>query len=147
MASDEDYMAFLDKANQDVSGGGQATTQSGGGRHVFKTTDQGSEVPKPIQTAVKSAVYVTDADEPFEGVSLKFSGNDGLPDEGTNPFHLPFLLILHQSTKTLLLTRLDPLQSNSRSSSTTGILTARTSRSWTRQTGTRRVSTARSYRR
>lgn len=79
MASDEDYMSFLNKANQDVSGD-QATTQSSGGQQ-FKAQDQGSEVPKPIRAAIKDAVYVTDADEPFEGVSLKWQGDGGLPDE------------------------------------------------------------------
>jgi hypothetical protein len=80
MATDEDYMSFLNKANQDVSGGKQATTQ--GSKFQFKAKDAGSEVPKAIREACKDAVYVSDADEPFEEVSLRWSG-DGLPDEGT----------------------------------------------------------------
>lgn len=79
MASDEDYMSFLNKANQDTSGGSnQATTQSKG---QFKTTDSGSQPPAGIKSACKDAFYVSDADEPFEPVSLKYSGDD-LPDEG-----------------------------------------------------------------
>jgi hypothetical protein len=83
MATDEDYMSFLDKANQDVSGGKQTTAQ--GSKFQFKTTDAGSEVPKAIREACKDAVYVSDADEPFEEVSLRWNG-DGLPDEGMLSF-------------------------------------------------------------
>ncbi|QUC23844.1 uncharacterized protein UV8b_08085 [Ustilaginoidea virens] len=82
MASDEDYMSFLNKANQDLSDG-QALAKhqkEEQGKAAFKTTDQGSQAPKAIQAACRDAIYVTDADEPFEEVSLKWSG-DGLPDE------------------------------------------------------------------
>lgn len=86
MASDEDYMNFLNKANEDASGG-SATTQSSG-QHKFKTTDSGKQVPQAIQKAIKNEVYVTDADEPFEGVALKWTGDGGLPDEGLLLFHV-----------------------------------------------------------
>ncbi|KAK0386538.1 hypothetical protein NLU13_6373 [Sarocladium strictum] len=79
MASDEDYMNFLNKANEDASGGGAATQASG--QSKFKTTDSGKQVPQAIQKAIKNEVYVTDADEPFEGVALKWTGDGGLPDE------------------------------------------------------------------
>lgn len=83
MTSDEDYMAFLNKANEDVSGAsGQAATQSG--RAQAKTVDAGTEVPKEIQEVCTDAFYVSDADEPFYGVSLRWEGGQGdLPDEGT----------------------------------------------------------------
>lgn len=81
MATDEDYMSFLDKANQDVSGGKQASTQQSGAK--FKTVDTGSEVPKEIRDVCKDAFYISEADEQFEGVALKYSGSDSLPDEGT----------------------------------------------------------------
>ena len=77
MSSDADYMSFLDKANQDTGSGAQATKKG----QSFKTTDSGAEVPKVIKDATKDAFYVSDADEPFVGVSLKHSG-DSLPDEG-----------------------------------------------------------------
>ncbi|KAL2205351.1 hypothetical protein CC79DRAFT_1371162 [Sarocladium strictum] len=80
MASDNDYMNFLNKANEDASGGGSAAAQSGG-QQKFKTTDSGKQVPQAIQKAIKDEVYVTDADEPFEGVSLTWTGDGGLPDE------------------------------------------------------------------
>ncbi|KAG5991814.1 hypothetical protein E4U54_003806, partial [Claviceps lovelessii] len=81
MASDEDYMSFLDKANRDLSDGeALAKKQQEQSKVVFKTTDAGTQPPKVIREACADAVFVTDADEPFEGVSLKWDGN-GLPDE------------------------------------------------------------------
>ncbi|QPH06000.1 hypothetical protein C2857_004172 [Epichloe festucae Fl1] len=81
MASDEDYMSFLDKTNQDLSDGqALAKRQEAQSKAVFKTTDAGTQVPKVIKEACEDAVYVTDADEPFEEVSLKWDGS-GLPDE------------------------------------------------------------------
>ncbi|PFH62073.1 hypothetical protein XA68_15281 [Ophiocordyceps unilateralis] len=82
MASDEDYMAFLDKANKDLSEGQAAAQRSGGDdKFAFKAVDQGSAVPAAIRDVCKKEVYVTDADEPFEEVSLKWTGEGGLPDE------------------------------------------------------------------
>ena len=84
MSSDADYMSFLDKANKDTDEGrAQAQSQSGGSKAQFKATDSGSSVPKEIRDACKNEVYVSDADEPFEEVSLKWDKDDGLPDEGT----------------------------------------------------------------
>lgn len=77
MASDDDYMAFLNKANQDT---GVASAQQGG---TIKTKTVDSEVPKTIRDVCKDAVYISEADEPFEEVSLKWSGSGGLPDEET----------------------------------------------------------------
>ncbi|KHO02005.1 uncharacterized protein MAM_01006 [Metarhizium album ARSEF 1941] len=81
MASDQDYMTFLDKANQDVDDGkALAAKQEENGKAAFKTMDEGSQAPKVIRDACQDAVYVSDADEPFEQVSLRWGG-DGLPDE------------------------------------------------------------------
>jgi hypothetical protein len=83
MASDEDYMAFLNKANQDADEGkAAATTQSAGQQRTFKTADEGSELPKSIADVCKDTFYVSEADEPFKGVSLRWKGEGGLPDEG-----------------------------------------------------------------
>lgn len=83
MASDEDYMAFLDKANQDPSLGYSATGQKAGGEVQLKTMDEGAEVPNELRMATEREewVYVSDADEPFVAVSLKLDGGK-LPDEG-----------------------------------------------------------------
>ncbi|KPM40929.1 hypothetical protein AK830_g5675 [Neonectria ditissima] len=77
MASDDDYMAFLNKANQDTGG---AATQSEG-KATLKAKDEGSEVPKEIRNVCRDAVYVSEADEPFEEVSLKWDGKNRLPTE------------------------------------------------------------------
>ncbi|TFB04885.1 hypothetical protein CCMA1212_002755 [Trichoderma ghanense] len=85
MASDEDYMAFLNKANQDADEGrASAAQRSQGGaaaQRTFKATDDGAEIPKPIAEALRDAFYVSEADEPFCGVSLRWKGEGGLPDE------------------------------------------------------------------
>jgi hypothetical protein len=80
MASDEDYMAFLDKANQDPNEG---YTKPQSSKQEFKTTDDGAKIPAAIEEATKDAFYVSDADEPFVPVSLAWDeGGKGLPDEG-----------------------------------------------------------------
>lgn len=78
MASDEDYMSFLDKANEDPSAG--TTKSQGQGKVELKAVD--TDVPAPLTKATKDAFYVSDADEPFEPVALKFSGKT-LPTEVT----------------------------------------------------------------
>ncbi|KAI1344030.1 hypothetical protein F5Y15DRAFT_411882 [Xylariaceae sp. FL0016] len=81
MASDEDYMAFLDKANQDPNEG-SAKPQSTGGKQEFKATDNGAQIPAALQEATKDSFYVSDADEPFVPVCLAWDeAGKGLPDE------------------------------------------------------------------
>ncbi|PVH89362.1 hypothetical protein DL98DRAFT_401923 [Cadophora sp. DSE1049] len=84
MATDEDYMSFLDKANKDPNEGTAKTQGSGGGKMEFKATDQGVKVPGVIEKVLGKgeAFYTSDADEPFVGVALKLEGK-GLPDEAT----------------------------------------------------------------
>ncbi|KAJ4398974.1 hypothetical protein N0V85_006145, partial [Neurospora sp. IMI 360204] len=86
MASDESYLAFLNKANEDPSVGyprdrPDAATQKVGG-NGFKTRDEGVALPSPIAKLLDKGdkFYVSDADEPFEGVALRF-GEEMLPDE------------------------------------------------------------------
>ncbi|KAI1279740.1 hypothetical protein F5Y07DRAFT_32149 [Xylaria sp. FL0933] len=80
MASDEDYMAFLDKANRDPNEG-YAEPQSKS-KGEFKATDDDAKIPAAIQQATKDAFYVSDADEPFVPVCLAWDeGGKGLPDE------------------------------------------------------------------
>lgn len=77
MASDADYMSFLDKANQDPSQG--VAKQQSASDVKFKTVDSGEEVPEQLAAATKDAFYTSDADEPFVPVVLK---SDKMPDEG-----------------------------------------------------------------
>ncbi|KAK0104103.1 hypothetical protein ONS96_005202 [Cadophora gregata f. sp. sojae] len=84
MATDEDYMSFLDKANKDPNEGVAKTQGSGNGKMEFKATEKGVKVPEVIEKVLGKgeAFYVSDADEPFVGVALKLDGK-GLPDEAT----------------------------------------------------------------
>lgn len=84
MATDEDYAAFLEKANADPNEGYAKPQQKGQGSVALKAVDEGASVPKELKTAVKDQVYVSDADEPFEVVSLKLDGKGELPDEGSS---------------------------------------------------------------
>ena len=70
MSSDDAYGSFLDQANQDVSGGGSAATAAAGKKANLKTVD--SAVPARLKQL--DAYYTSDADEPFEPVSLGFKG-------------------------------------------------------------------------
>ncbi|GLI75644.1 hypothetical protein PoHVEF18_003906 [Penicillium ochrochloron] len=70
MSSDEAYMSFLDKANADLNAGRpqQGATETA----RTETVDANTQVPKPLQSV--DAYYVSDADEPFEPVALKWEG-------------------------------------------------------------------------
>lgn len=83
MATDEDYMAFLNKANQDPNEGITAKKADKKEKEL-KTTDVGAQIPAAILDATKDAFYVSDADEPFVPVCLAWEdegGKKGLPDE------------------------------------------------------------------
>ena len=98
MASDDDYMAFLNKANADPNAGTAAESKKEqkvkGKEHEeeLRTTDDGAAVPVAIRDAVRGAFYVSDADEPFVPVCLQLPSStaegegggerEGLPDEG-----------------------------------------------------------------
>jgi hypothetical protein len=77
MASDEDYSNFLDKANQDT-GASRASTQPRSKPVGTKSLD--TDVPKHLEGIEE--YYVSEADEPFEPVSLQWNEDD-LPSEGT----------------------------------------------------------------
>lgn len=79
MASDADYLSFLDKANQDPNEG---YVKSESTKAEFKATDKGVEIPTVLKKAVVDAFYTSDADEPFEVVGLRFEGAK-LPTEGS----------------------------------------------------------------
>lgn len=93
MASDEDYMAFLDKANRDPNEG--YAKPAGSGKQEFKTTDAGARVPAVLRDVVKDSFYVSDADEPFVPVCLKWDeGGKGLPDEGSLNRSFVYVVVL-----------------------------------------------------
>jgi len=68
MASDDAYMDFLNKANADHSAGQKVSTQGANTR----TVDDSLKVPTSLQQV--EAYYVSESDEPFEPVVLRFKG-------------------------------------------------------------------------
>ena len=66
MSNDEDYSAFLDKANQDT---GASTTSKSASTKALDT-----KVPSHLEKL--EVYYTSDADEPFEPVALKHNGKD-----------------------------------------------------------------------
>lgn len=99
-SSDQEYMAFLDKANKDLSQGTAAAAAAaqgggggggGGGAKPFRTTQAGVDVPAPLAHACRDAFYTSDADEPFEAFALAWDERGrGLPDEGSFLFFFSF---------------------------------------------------------
>ncbi|KAL9118887.1 MAG: hypothetical protein Q9187_004559 [Circinaria calcarea] len=73
MSSDEAYSSFLDQANQET-GASKASTQSGIGSTKVIDTD----VPGALRSI--EHYYTSDADEPFEPVSLRWTGQN-MPSE------------------------------------------------------------------
>ena len=74
MASDDEYMKFLEGANKnanvDDDGGVEMKGQVGGGKVELMAVGEGLKVPRVLEMAVKERFYVSDADEPFVGVCL-----------------------------------------------------------------------------
>ncbi|KAL6232270.1 hypothetical protein BDW75DRAFT_243139 [Aspergillus navahoensis] len=71
MSSDDAYMSFLDKANADLDSGlsQQASTSQ---QARTETVDVNVKVPTSLTTV--DAYYISDTDEPFEPVALKWEG-------------------------------------------------------------------------
>lgn len=75
MASDSDYMAFLNKANsQREAGSGQPHTESSALSQQIRTKsiEPGAAVPGSLKEV--EAFYTSETDEPFEPVVLKWEG-------------------------------------------------------------------------
>ncbi|KAI5291034.1 hypothetical protein KEM54_006594 [Ascosphaera aggregata] len=74
MASDEDYLAFLNKANEDPAAGihnpSSSASPSEGGDVRTKTVTEGEIIPASIKNI--DAYYVSDTDADFQPVVLKF---------------------------------------------------------------------------
>jgi hypothetical protein len=70
MSSDADYASFLDKANQNIS---SAESQNAPQKKNRRTQAVNTGVPKVLEQVEE--YYVSDADEPFEPVALKFDGS------------------------------------------------------------------------
>ena len=77
MSSDDAYSSFLDQANQDT-GASKASTQSKSKSVSTKAVD--TDVPATLQKVEQ--YYTSEADEPFEPVSLRWNGKN-MPSEST----------------------------------------------------------------
>ena len=75
MSSDEAYSSFLDQANQDT-GASKAKGSTGSSSVGTKAVD--TDVPATLQSIEQ--YYTSDADEPFEPVSLRWTGPN-MPSE------------------------------------------------------------------
>ena len=75
MSSDDAYSSFLDQANQDT---GVSKTSAQSGSATTKAVD--TDVPAALQNVEQ--YYTSEADEPFEPVSLSWSGSN-MPSEST----------------------------------------------------------------
>lgn len=76
MASDSDYMSFLDKANkQRDAGKDEAHTEDSAQQSKqvrTETVEKGVKVPEQLKKI--DAFYVSETDEPFEPVALSWKG-------------------------------------------------------------------------
>ena len=86
MSSDQDYEAFLKKANEDLNAAGTSrnTVAASSAIEKFKARDEGLEVPAMLKdVTARDFTLASDSDEPFEAVVLKWMDKDGngLPDE------------------------------------------------------------------
>lgn len=70
MASDDAYTSFLDKANADLNAG--RAPQQGAGSVRTETVDATVKIPTALQSV--DAYYISDTDEPFEPVVLRWEG-------------------------------------------------------------------------
>lgn len=73
MSSDDAYSSFLDQANQDT---GASKSSAAAKPATTKAVD--TEVPVELQSVEQ--YYTSEADEPFEPVSLQWDGNN-MPSE------------------------------------------------------------------
>lgn len=80
--SDDAYSSFLDQANQDT-GASKASTKTKSAATKAVDTD----VPVTLQKV--DQYYTSEADEPFEPVSLKWGGKN-MPSESMQPQWPPF---------------------------------------------------------
>jgi hypothetical protein len=86
MASDQAYLDFLNRANEDPAAGrAHAAADATPADKPFKTLDEGASVPKDIAEATRGddLLYTSDADEPFQPVALQWEDphDAGLPSE------------------------------------------------------------------
>lgn len=70
MSSDDAYMTFLKKANSDIDA--DRFSQQGASSVRTETVDASVQVPAPLQSV--DEYYISETDEPFEPVALRWEG-------------------------------------------------------------------------
>lgn len=85
MSSDA-YLSFLEKANSDLRAGQQPQTQTQTQQARTETVDVNAQIPASLASV--DAYYVSETDEPFEPVVLRFEGakRGDWPGPCTPPF-------------------------------------------------------------
>ncbi|KAJ6100158.1 hypothetical protein N7467_001693 [Penicillium canescens] len=108
MSSNDAYMAFLNKANADSSDGQAQTTQESSDVLRTKTVDSSLSIPKPLKNI--DAYYVSDTDEPFDPVVLKWDAakDDTWPSIAELASLISESNDLSRSIESLPLTSFDP---------------------------------------
>lgn len=76
MSSDEAYSSFLDQANQDTGASKAPAQKTSEPKFTAKAVD--TDIPATLQKVEQ--YYTSEADEPFEPVSLKWGGKN-MPSE------------------------------------------------------------------
>ena len=93
MSSDADYASFLDKANQDT---GAAQQQSSSSKKSYGTKSVDTAIPKALEQVEE--YYVSDADEPFEPVALKYAASS-ISACSYPTAHTAYTCVLHIKTR------------------------------------------------
>ncbi|KAL2872691.1 uncharacterized protein BJX67DRAFT_15634 [Aspergillus lucknowensis] len=109
MSSDDAYMSFLNKANADLkSGRSQPQAEQYFSAARTETVDVNVKVPTPLASV--DAYYVSETDEPFEPVALKWEGAEkGIwPDASHFSKLISTSSDLSSSIETLLPSSFDP---------------------------------------
>ena len=81
MSSDADYASFLEKANQPTSSASTQSASQSRTKGLSTKTVEVDNLPSTLKEGLEAMYYVSDADEPFELVGLKWDGGKGALNE------------------------------------------------------------------
>lgn len=81
MSSDADYASFLEKANQPTSSASTQSASQSRTKGLSTKTVEVKNLPSTLKEGLEDMYYVSDADEPFELVGLKWDDGKGALDE------------------------------------------------------------------
>ena len=93
MASDDAYASFLDKANQSTKPAATSSSSTSKKDASAQAVHAGVSVPKSLMSGLDGVYFVSEADEEFEEVGLKWDGGDSL-DNGELSLLFTFFLTI-----------------------------------------------------